>query len=254
MFSEMTVRVVTVAVVAWCATAAHGAALNYATVAIYDENVFQANAVDATAAGSNVTLVQFTADVAAAFAVNLGGVVNFDDGGAAPDTAGDLFFTATYGAAQSSSLVVTRTDSANNFNNNNNSAPALSGSATTNGNGNYLGLAGLAAWSASFSKPLSEWGITAISRGAERRGTLTIGLSNATSVVFPEETIGATADDTFFGYKAPAGLGITSVSWADGGSGFSRFDDMGFVVAIPEPGAVGLALMALSALCARCRR
>jgi hypothetical protein len=252
MIGKLVIRASFVALLAGAPGAAVAAPLNYATVAVYDENVFQANAVDATAAGSNVTLAQFSLDVAAAFAANNGGVVTFDDGGATPDTAGDQFFTATYGVAQSASLVVTRIDSANFFNNNNNNAPALSGSATTNANGNYLGLAGAAPWAASFSRPLEQWGVTAISRNAERRGVLTINLTNSTSVAFPEETIGAVNDDTFFGYKAPAGVGIASVSWNDGGSGFSRFDDMAFIVGVPEPAAAALAAMGL--LCLRATR
>src|SRR4051794_20980122 len=46
------------------------------TVGVYDENTVNTNAVDFIATGSSVTGAQFAADVASAYAKDLGGVIN----------------------------------------------------------------------------------------------------------------------------------------------------------------------------------
>src|SRR4051794_39954733 len=46
------------------------------TVGVYDENAVNTNAVDFVATGSSVTNTQFAADVASAYARDLGGVIN----------------------------------------------------------------------------------------------------------------------------------------------------------------------------------
>ena len=51
------------------------------TVGVYDENTTQANAVDFEATGSNISLSQFTTEIADAFANDQGGV---NDGWVSP--------------------------------------------------------------------------------------------------------------------------------------------------------------------------
>src|SRR5687768_2150430 len=77
------------------------------------------NAVDAEAAGNNVTLDQFKIDVQAAFDANKGGVVGFDNE-TNPTEIVDREFVTLFGADLSFELLVTRQNGANGLNNNSN--------------------------------------------------------------------------------------------------------------------------------------
>src|SRR5262245_6707786 len=75
-------------------TAYASAGLAATVVGVYDESTVQANAVDLLAPGSGTTIAQFKLDLAAAFAQNLGGIID----ASALDTA------YSYGASQAKTL------------------------------------------------------------------------------------------------------------------------------------------------------
>ena len=223
-----TARIVTAlgAMMAWAAIGAVAQAQVagpvYPTSAMYDENTVVANAVDAIAAGTNqgtTGLISgganalsdfFATDFQTAWTQNTGGVIGFDLVVAASELTNRFF--ATYGASNQFLFTVTRSDTSGpgglNTNNNGN---VISGSATTS---NYLGNSGDPSWDMTFNPPLVEFGITAVSRGADRQGVMTINFTDgSTPYSFGVENLGATADDTFFGYKATGGKLISSVSW-----------------------------------------
>ena len=225
-------------------SAAHAATIG--SVATYDENVNQPNAVNTTAAGSNISLSDFTAAVAAAFANDTGGVANFD---------GDNFFVSpsdtldiTYGTSGSETLVTS-------FNSPNNN-PLLSRSGSpSNGavsisNGSVL-QANVQDFTLGFATPLQAVGFTALSRqaGQPRTINLTVNLTDdgnaatADTFVFPAEVVAAinaagARDDTFFGYEAPTGRSIASIFIDNSGPAF--YDDLGFITVVPEPASLGL--------------
>jgi hypothetical protein len=211
----------------------------YTTTGIYD-NTNNPNAVDAIAAGTNLgttglisggadALTFFAPDFATAYTNNTGGVIDFDLV-SAPSELTNRFF-ATYGESNSFLFTVTRNDpdGVGGLNTNSNN-PVISGT-------NYLGNSNGSNYDIFFNPPLVQFGITALSRGADRIGVMTIRFTdNSTPYVFPQETVGAVEDDTFFGYKASDGKLISSVNWTslnpttllpDDGQ-FVRWDDLGF--------------------------
>jgi hypothetical protein len=201
---------------------------------VYDEQLTNEgnnlmNAVDAEAAGNNVTLAQFKLDVQAAFDANKGGVVGFDNE-TNPTEIVDTQFVGLFGVDLSFELLVSRQDGAFGLNNNSNN-DVISGH-------NYLGIQGSSSpVNLGFSLPLETFAITGLSRGGDRNPVLTIKYDNNTTQVFPTETISAAADDTVFIWKAPAGRTITGVNFTIA-DGFVRFDDFAFIVANFQPGDV----------------
>jgi hypothetical protein len=233
------------------ADCAAGCIGTFATVGTYDEQTVNTNAVDRVAAGTNVGtlgtgstglisdgatgLSLMAADFSTAFNNNQGGVVNFDTITNTIDQANFKQFDAAFGTDLAFTLSVNRInapgDNTSGLNTNSNNT-VLSGA-------NYLGISGNAAFTIAFSRPLKEFGISAVSRGAQRAGTMTITYTDASTFVFPSQIIGATNDDTFFGHVAPAGKKISSFSWLSSPAGdFVRWDDLGFVVANFQPGDV----------------
>jgi hypothetical protein len=223
-------------------------AITSAGVGVYDEsatviapnlvsNQVDTNAAAGVGAGSNVSVAQFTTDVLAAFNADAGAVVDFE--GAALTT--EKTFDVTYGVSQANTMTVTLTTLAGGV-------PAFN--FQTGGDANsvpvsgtqYFGLSSGSDYGLTFSTPLVQWGLTALSRTASRTvNSLTITLDDASTYVFSSEAIAASTsgingpDDTFFGYSAPAGRTITSV--AIDASSAMRWDEMGFVV-VPEPSAI----------------
>jgi len=225
----------------------------FLTTGIYDEPV-NLNAADTLATSSNRTIVEFTSDMAAAHAADRGGVVNFDTASNDADLATSLVpgdpgrgsFTARYGVSQNLSLVVSRLEYV--------PSPAALGmnqnivAEKISGDG-ALGLSGSGAYTLSFSSPLTEWGMTAMSRTGDRTGTMTITHTDGSTFAFASQnpTGAANANDTLFAYAAPHGKFIARVNW---NGPFLRWDDMGF--AIPEPSSI--ALLAFVAMAALMRR
>lgn len=208
------------------------------------------DAVSNSAAGG-ITLANFTASVAAAFAADQGGVLNFENangwtpnatqfgnGGANP-------ITAAFGATLSKSIRYWRTDVDGGGNpvgtdtNNNNGTNVVSGT-------NYMGISGInSPVNLSFQTGLKQLGLTFVPRGAARTVVMTATLNDATTIVSSGETIAAnnTPGAYFFGFDAPAGkrivgLGINMTDSGSGAAAFARFDDLGFV--IPEPASLSL--------------
>jgi hypothetical protein len=215
-------------------SSAHAIFGTFPSSGVYDEQLTNEgnnlmNAVDAEAAGNNVTLAQFKLDVETAFSANKGGVVGFDNE-TNPTEIVDTQFVALFGADLSFELLVSRQDGAFGLNNNANN-DVISGH-------NYLGIQGSASpVNLGFSLPLETFAITALSRGGDRNPVLTIKYDNNTTQVFPTETVSAAVDDTVFIWKAPTGRTITGINFTIA-DGFVRFDDFAFVVANFQPGDV----------------
>jgi hypothetical protein len=95
-----------------------------------------------------------------------------------------------------------------------------------------------------FDQPLSHFGITVLWRGSNRTGTVTAFYDDNTSASLGSvsSTSGSNAGnvnqtpDVFFGHVAPGGKAITRIDIV--GDGFIRYDDLGFVTAVPEPSSV----------------
>jgi hypothetical protein len=222
-------------------------AITYAGVGVYDEsltviapnlisNQIDTNAAAGAGAGTNVSVAQFTTDVLTAFNADAGAVVNFD--GAALTT--EKTFDVTYGASQANTLTVTLTTLAGGVPAFNFQTGGDASSVPVSGT-QYFGLSTGSDYGLTFSTPLVEWGLTALSRTASRTvNAITITLDDASTYVFSNEAIAASTsgvngpDDTFFGYSAPTGRTISSV--AIDASGTMRWDEMGFIV-VPEPNA-----------------
>jgi hypothetical protein len=213
----------------------------FLTTGIYDEPV-NLNATDTLATSSNRSIAQFTADMAAAHASDRGGVVNFDTASNDADLATSLVpgdpgrpsYTARFGVSQSKSLIVSRLEynPVGPFNgmNQNIVNEKISGDGA-------MGLSGLGAYTLSFSLPLKEWGMTAMSRTGDRTGTMTVTHTDGSTYVFASQNPmgAANANDTLFAYAAPSGKMISQVNW---NGPFLRWDDMGF--AVPEPCSIAL--------------
>lgn len=225
------------------ATAASVACGAFITTGNYDEQTFQTNAVDASAssgsgAGSIVTLAQFKTDMTDAFANNLGGVVDFDNESLPSSSS----FSATYGQSQGSTLIVTRGSglmSTAGSQSVTGASVGISASAgpSTPPNGNYLGFNNTPnGFTFTFNQPLVQWGVTFLMRSTSHTvSSLVITLDDSSTFTFGSETIGTTSDDTFYGYRAPAGRTISSVVAT--ASALVRLDDMGFII-VPEPSAL----------------
>ncbi|MGD9719817.1 MAG: hypothetical protein AB7O59_01210 [Pirellulales bacterium] len=234
---------------AWCLSwvllLCCGTAVGAPTTGVYDENAGQANGVDLLAAGSSVSIAQFSADVAAAHAQDFGGVM---DGSAAVSS-------YTYGVNQSKTLLVNgiQADSivgspapsplpisgtqAFSFN-------AISSSRRSWGN-KFAGIVnGLS------NEQVVEMGVTVLSSGLDY-GTVTFNglLNNGThmnivSTINHETGTG----DTLFNLVAPPGRWFVangiSYTGTIGANDRLWFDDLAFVTAvIPEPSGLVLGLV-----------
>ena len=221
---------------------------NVQTVGVYDETATdeitgtagtQNNAVDVSAtsdSGTQVGLPAFKTAVQNAFANNLGGVVNFDNGTV---TSGSI--TASYGISQAKALVISA------------GAPAIFGiNSSTNrtgishpGNnttGNQLFLTSNGAGSEDFvfnfaaADKVVMAGATVLSRNSSPVVNVSIvaqaTFSDATtaSVTFTSSGSSNGGNDTFAGFKAPAGQFITQLKFdLDTSGSFRSLDDLAFV-------------------------
>jgi hypothetical protein len=122
--------------------------------------------------------------------------------------------------------------------------------------GAYMGVVGGAALELNFLTGLQAFGITGLPRGATRHTQLTFTLSDSTTFTSSNEVVGTSA--VFFGgqvtpAQAALGLTITKVAFAHP-DGVNRYDDLAFVVPVPEPSCMGLMGTACLVIMLRRRR
>ncbi len=264
------------------------------TVGVYDETTTQPNNVDfnaafssgtggATAANTTTastgngavysTIGPFNAVLAAAFAIDSGGVWNFDTQASGNLPEANIL---SYGISQSKTITLTQTNPI---------TPMFVSSggpthdATSISLSNYLDNINGFSYAFSFSNltgglpgetGVTEVGFTALSASDPNTGvpinygTVT-GIANFSGGGSVTET--ATIDslkglgDTFFGFVAPSGQTITGFSIASSGvgTGAPDLDDIAFVTnatAVPEPASsiLFLAGAAISFVCRKSRR
>jgi hypothetical protein len=236
------------------------------SVGVYDP-LAQANQVDhdiltpgtviiAQPASGAFGVAAFTTDVAGAFANNMGGVIDFESG-AFSDT------SARLGVDQSLGLNLGYTGFTAIGTSANGRIP-ISGDNRLNGDrsgsivfGSFFDVA------TSNPQPgyrVGQVGLTMLARqDRDWTGTVTATFSDTTTASFSIDKLGDYTDgvpplvnppdDTFLGFTAPAGLGITAVSFNQTGGGQFTLsvDDLG-IVAIPEPGILALVGVALGIL------
>jgi hypothetical protein len=239
---------------------AAGADRPFNAVAAYD-STSNANQVDSNATGNPITsaagtdVLGFTSSVAAAFAASRGGVIDFDVPLSTILPSDTVRFVYAGGAK---SLAVTPSRDMRT---------ASYGSATAISGANQFDLPDAVDNQQSFTLtfgPITggepDEFIRAIGFTANSRNNLaptvsmTVGYSDGSSSapLSRAMTAGAALDDTFYGFEAPAGLGITSLT-------VDRtlrvpFDDFGFITAVPEPTSATLLAVGAAGLLIRRRR
>ena len=195
------------------------------------------------ATGNSSTVSTFTSDITTAFANNTGGVWNFDGAGFFVDNGETI--TLNYGTSLANSLSLTL--SGNQINQGNVSGESTSGAAT------MLGFSGDASTRTFISSvPLLSIGIISTDRGdAGRIPALTVTFQDTTTA----STSGANGDNYFF-HSISGTISNPIVSFSLSQNAFIRYDDFGFITAVPEPAsAASLAgLLAIGCVALRRRR
>ncbi|HPF37767.1 MAG TPA: PEP-CTERM sorting domain-containing protein [Phycisphaerae bacterium] len=235
-------------------------ALAAPTVGVYDENTAQANTIDFEASGSNISLSQFTSEIADAFADDRGGV---NDG---------FVFSSLpleYGVSQSKTLLFEAIDGTNVASGVATASPtAISGTSvfasTPEGGYNYTAFGFTNILNGVPDERVVAFGVTTLSVNNRDYGNVSVtgalasgGSLAATRHMFEPATMG----DTFFGLRAPANDYFTGFSLTyDGGAGGDNrlwFDDIGFITApvtVPEPASVVMCLVGAIVITGRRRR
>jgi hypothetical protein len=197
----------------------------------------------APGSAGSLSIATFKSEIESAFIAGNGGTIAFDNYGVVATAQGSIV-SSFNGGASTLTLSISGGPGANTGGPD--ATNASSGSA-------FLGFpTDASARTFTFSEPLSVFGIVGISRGSVRTPSVSFLLEDNSTVLLTD-SIAISADNTLFNYKASGGNNIVSVtiSMPDG---FARFDDIGFVTAVPEPGAfaaiAGLGVLGL----AGCRR
>ena len=257
MFSKTLSASAAAIAVAGVAAASHAATVT--AVGVYDENVIQANTVDDEA--GNISLADFSADVANAFLINAGGVVSFDDlADGQVAISGSENLVIGYGVSGTNTLTASLYGPTGASAAADQTEPA--GQVSISG-GNFIGISGNGGGIGfAFDMPLSAFGITVLDRvAAGRTASLSVlldGDTDATVVTADPIAIGdAEFGDTFFGYEAPEGRTIQAARITT--NGYLRYDDLGFIVAgddtvVPEPSSILAAMAGVGLFAARRRR
>jgi len=218
MFVSLTMLTVTPVCCAVITTVASG---------VYDENVNQSNVVDASFTGTPTSGVAtvigvsvFSTNVAEAFQLGRGGVINFDD--VASGNSGQI--EASY-AGGASTLTIT----GGNTGQINTTAADLNTVRATAISGSIFLRAAASPQTYIFSTGLLELGFTVLARNTTRSFSTTLTYSDGSTAVFPTYTVNATgapgqpdatsSPDTVFGFRAPDGLSITSFRLSGGSAG-----------------------------------
>jgi hypothetical protein len=252
---------------------AHGITVsNIGTTGVFDANS-NANSIDLDPTGQ---LATFTADVATAYANDLGGVIDWTTGAGAlagSSTSANNFLdtsvSVAYGTGAGQTLTITPDRNLGIYTNNvAGQVAALSdGTSLLANTGNF---ANDKSYGFSFSgADVVEVGFGMLARdkygtGVDFRATATFNDASTTSIDF---TLGSTigdgtgSSDTFLHFAAGSGQTISSIfvefidtngqSIADPAIRPSM-DDLGFIVVVPEPGS--LALLGLGGLLIARRR
>lgn len=245
------------------ATSVSHAVITTLTSGVYDENTNQANVVDASYSGvptsgvaTVISVSVFSTNVSAAYLEGRGGVINFDD--VASGNSGQI--EASY-AGGASTLTIT----GNNTGQINTTAADLNTIRATPISGSIFLRAAASPQTFNFSTGLLELGFTVLARNTARSFSTTLTYSDGSTAVFPTYSVNATSaagqpdatssPDTFFGFRAPDGLSITSLrlSGVSGAGDNLPIDDIGFIV-VPEPSVATLAVLGLFMTIARRRR
>src|SRR5690606_16610915 len=173
--------------------------------------------------GNSLTSTTFVSGVATAYANNTGGVWNFETAFSVSN--GDTI-TLNYGASLSGQLVMTMTATAGqSIETNSNAGEA------TSGNGVLALSGGFDTRTFTLDTPLLTLGIFNTDRGdSSRLPVLTVTFQDTTTA----STSGAHADEVFF-HGLSGTLANPIVSFSISQNNFVRYDDLGFVVAVPEP-------------------
>jgi hypothetical protein len=209
------------------------------------------NVIDYVAQGS-IDLNQFRQSVADAYATDRGGVFQCELVGL--DTGP---YTFAYGASQDRTMQWLAGP------NTHIGVSAASVAQAISGEGYWVGLqpqiSFLFSSPQSSLAPVSAFGLTILSENTFAPGGLgTVtgtasfsggGMANSSRVISEGSGLG----DTFFGFSAPAGEWITSVSFSTSQQFNIPMDDIAFVTAVPEPGVTALVLLA-SGMCVLARR
>ena len=217
------------------------------TVRTYD-SATNANSVDASGATSGILVGVFSTNVGTAYDNNLGGVITFDDAGAATLTGST--FDVTYGLSGAQTLTISQS-TINYYID----TPAAIGGVPISG-ANVMRSGGSQNQSYAFSTSLQSLGFTIIARNAARTGSIVLTYSDNSTATFALSVATATGSgssitpDTFYGFNAPVGLGISKLDITP--NGYLAIDDLAFI--IPEPSSGALTLAALASTCFRRRR
>ncbi len=257
-------------------TAAQGA---FITTGVYDEQAVQTNAVDfvaAAAVGDEAKVIDsvgeldgYKTTLALNFPAGSGGVVGFDSFTPTDSLGAGGSISANFaGGAKTLNITTSSPNGLSLATNLTNRLPiSAKGEAGrtatqqggTNGTaltmGTLTGLSGTATvefviGSITGGAPLevvNSLGITVLSRASRDLGIVTaVATFSDSSTAVASRNIGAPGaglGDTFFGFVAPASLGISkvSISYTINGENSTSFDDLAFTtVVIPEPASLGL--------------
>ncbi len=229
------------------------AVVTVTAVGVYD-STSNGNAVEASAVGDYTAL---RAGFESAFVAGTGGIINFDNN---TGTSSGLI-TVTYGGG---SLNIGRVNDGSGILMNSVAtiqATPISGSSYYRLGGNPNGF--------NFSTPLSSFGFTVLSRSTARNISVTVTYSDLTTYnLISAYSVGkntaitgtpapadylvsdASGPDTFFGFQAPEGKYITSITISGDNP---VIDDFGFVT-VPEPSVSLLGIAGLAGFLIRRRR